>query len=58
MVNVAWDVQTLPASTEGHEKLTLEVESDGSTSPKDALNHAAKIMAQHLGYFLFDYFFF
>jgi len=54
IVNVAWDVQTLPASTEGHEKLTLEVESDGSTSPKDALNHAAKIMSQHLNYFLFD----
>ena len=54
IVNVAWDVQTLPASTEGHEKLTLEVESDGSTSPKDALNHAAKIMAQHLNFFLFD----
>ena len=32
----------------------MEVESDGSTSPKDALNHAAKIMAQHLNYFLFD----
>ena len=47
IVNVAWDVQTLP-SIDGHEKLTLEVESDGSTSAKDALNHAAKIMAQHL----------
>ena len=54
ITNVAWDVQTLPASIEGHEKLTLEVESDGSTSPKDALNHAAKIMAQHLTFFLFD----
>ena len=54
IVNVAWDVQTLPASIDGHEKLTLEVESDGSTSAKDALNHAAKIMAQHLTFFLFD----
>ena len=54
ITNVAWDVQTLPASTEGHEKLILKVESDGSTSPKDALNHAAKIMAQHLTFFLFD----
>ena len=54
IVNVAWDVQTLPASTEGHEKLIIEVESDGSTSPKDALNHAAKIMSQHLNFFLFD----
>ena len=32
IVNVAWDVQTLPASIDGREKLTLEVESDGSTS--------------------------
>ena len=54
IVNVAWDVQTLPASIDGHEKLTLEVESDGSTSAKDALNHAAKIMAQHLTFFLCD----
>lgn len=54
IVNVAWDVQTLPASIDGHEKLTLEVESDGSTSAKDALNHAAKIMAQHITFFLFD----
>jgi len=54
IVNVAWDVQTLPASIDGHEKLTLEVESDGSTSAKDALNHAAKIMAQHLTFFLFE----
>ena len=54
VTNVAWKVQTLPASIEGHEKLTLEVESDGSTTPKDALNHAAKIMAQHLTFFLFD----
>ena len=54
ITNVSWDVQPLPASTEGHEKLTLDIESDGSTSPKDALNHAAKIMAQHLTFFLFD----
>ena len=54
ITNVAWDVQTLPASIDGHEKLTLEVESDGSTTAKDALNHAAKIMAQHLSFFLFD----
>ena len=54
ITNVAWEVQTLPASIEGHEKLTIQVESDGSTTPKDALNHAAKIMAQHLTFFLFD----
>jgi len=54
ITNVSWDVQPLPASTEGHEKLTLEVSADGSTSPKDALNHAAKIMSDHLLFFMFD----
>jgi len=54
ITNVSWDVQPLPASIEGHEKLTLEVSADGSTSPKDALNHAAKIMSDHLLFFMFD----
>ena len=54
ITNVSWDVQPLPASTEGYEKLTLEVTSDGSTTPKDALNHAAKIMSDHLLFFMFD----
>ena len=32
----------------------MEVTSDGSTTPKDAINHAAKIMQQHLAFFMFD----
>ena len=33
------------------EKRTLE---DGSTNPKDAMNHAATIARDHYGFFLFD----
>ena len=54
ITKVSWDVQTLPASIEGQEKLILSITSDGSTSPKDAMNHAAKIMSDHLVYFMFD----
>ena len=54
VTNVAWEVQPLAASTDGQEKLVMEVTSDGSTSPKDAINHAAKIMQGHLNYFRFD----
>ena len=54
ITNVAWDVQPIATSTEGHERLTLEVESDGSTTPKDAINHAANITRQKLAYFMFN----
>ncbi len=54
ITNVAYDVQPLPASREGHEKLTLEVESDGAYDPKDAVNHAASILRNQLGLFLFS----
>ena len=54
VTNVSWEVQPLPASTDGQEKLIMSVSSDGSTSPKDAVNHAAKIMNDHLIYFMFD----
>ena len=54
ITNVLWDVQPIATSTEGHERLTLEVKSDGSTSPKDAINHAANITRQQLAYFMFN----
>ena len=54
ITNVTWDVQPIATSTEGHERLTLEVNSDGSTSPKDAINHAANITRQQLAYFMFN----
>ena len=52
--NVSWDVEPIASSIEEHEKLLLQVTSDGSTTPKDAINHAAKIMNQHVSYFMFD----
>ena len=54
ITNVSWEVQPIASSTEEHEKLLLQVSSDGSTTPKDAINHAAKIMNQHVAYFMFD----
>ena len=54
ITNVFWDVQPIATSTEGHERLILEVNSDGSTSPKDAINHAANITRQQLAYFMFN----
>ena len=32
----------------------MEVHSDGSTTPKDAINHAANITRQQLAYFMFN----
>ena len=54
VTSVSWDVQPIATSTEGHERLTMEVHSDGSTTPKDAINHAAAITRQHLAYFMFN----
>ena len=54
ITNVIWDVQPIATSTEGHERLTMEINSDGSTSPKDAINHAANITRQQLAYFMFN----
>jgi len=52
--NVSWNVQPIATSIEGYERLIMEVESDGSTSPKDAINHAARILQEHAAYFMFD----
>ena len=54
ITKVSWDVQPIATSTEGHERLTMEVKSDGSTTPKDAINHAANITRQQLAYFMFN----
>ena len=51
---VSWNVEPIATSSEGHEKLTMQIHSDGSTKPKDAMNHAANIARQHFGFFLFD----
>ena len=52
--NVKWEVQPIETSIEGQERLILEVYSDGSSSPKDAINHAADISRQHLAFFMFN----
>ena len=54
ITNVAWDVQPIATSTEGFERLTMEVRSDGSTTPKDAINHAASLTRQKLAFFMFN----
>ena len=54
ILNVSWNVDPIATSSEGHERLTLSIESDGSTTPKDAINHAANIARQHYAFFLFD----
>ena len=54
ITSVSWDVQPIATSTEGQEKLTMEIRSDGSTTPKDAINHAANITRQQLAYFMFN----
>ena len=54
ITNVSWDVQPIATSTEGYERLTMEINSDGSTSPKDAINHAANLTRQKLAYFMFN----
>ena len=52
--NVNWEVQPIETSIEGQERLVLEVKSDGSSTPKDAINHAADISRQHLAFFMFN----
>ena len=52
--NVKWEVQPIETSIESQERLVLEVYSDGSSSPKDAINHAADISRQHLAFFMFN----
>ena len=54
VTEVSWEIEPIAASTEGHERLIMNVHSDGSTPPKDCINHASFIIRQHLGYFLFN----
>ena len=54
VTNVSWSVEPIASSTEGHERLIVDVDSDGSTSPRDCINHASSILRQHLGFFMFN----
>lgn len=44
--------ETRVAQRSDYEKLTLEIWTDGSISPEDALAHAAKILKEHLTIFI------
>ena len=52
--NVSWEVQAIATSTEENERLLMQVTSDGCITAKDAINHAGRILQQHLSYFMFD----
>ena len=54
ITNVSWKVEPIATSTDEEERLIMEVSSDGSTNPKDAINHSAKIARQHLAFFMFN----
>jgi len=52
--NVSWNVESIATSTESQERLTMTVESNGATKPKDAMNHSANILRQQMQFFMFD----
>ncbi|MBD3410063.1 MAG: DNA-directed RNA polymerase subunit alpha [Ignavibacteriales bacterium] len=53
IVNVKFDVENVRIGDRNdYEKLTLEVETDGSITPDDALTQAAKILRDHLQLFI------
>tara|TARA_Y100001970_G_scaffold235335_1_gene294269 strand:+ start:1803 stop:2774 length:972 start_codon:yes stop_codon:yes gene_type:complete len=54
ITNVSWKVEPIATSTDEQERLIMEVFSDGSTTPKDAINHSASIARQHLAFFMFN----
>ena len=54
VTNVSWDVEAIPTSTEGQERLIMNIKSNGATKPKDAMNHSANILRQQIQYFMFD----
>ncbi|UCH64024.1 MAG: DNA-directed RNA polymerase subunit alpha [Fidelibacterota bacterium] len=54
VTSVTFDVQSLPASKDQQERLTLDVHTDGSTSPKDAVNYAAILLHGLADIFTFE----
>ena len=52
--NVSWNVDPIATSTENQERLTMTIESNGATKPKDAMNHSANILRQQMQFFMFD----
>lgn len=54
VTSVTFDVRPLPASKDQHERLTMEVKCDGSTTPKDAVNYAARQIHSLVDVFTFE----
>ncbi|RMH65085.1 MAG: DNA-directed RNA polymerase subunit alpha [Calditrichaeota bacterium] len=53
ILNVRYDVQnTRVGQKTDFEKLTIEIETDGSITPEDALTHAGKILKDHISLFI------
>lgn len=52
VTNVSFNVDTIVASEGSFEKLALEVTTDGSVTPDDALTHAGRILQEHLSIFI------
>ncbi len=53
ILNVRYDVQnTRVGQKTDFEKLTIEIETDGSITPEDALTHAGKILKDHIQLFI------
>ncbi|MDA0986471.1 MAG: DNA-directed RNA polymerase subunit alpha [Bacteroidetes bacterium] len=53
IVNVKFNIESTRVGQQtDYEKLTLEIETDGSISPKDAVAYAGKILKDHIQLFL------
>ncbi len=48
VTNVTYNVSSLPGEKESNEALTLEINTDGSISPIDALSYSASVLKSHL----------
>lgn len=54
VIKATFDVTPLPASKVQQEKLAMDVHTDGSTSPKDAMNYAASLLHELANIFTFE----
>ena len=54
VTTVTFDITPLPASKTQEERLTLDVHTDGSIKPKDAVNYAATLLHSLIDIFTFE----
>ncbi|MFQ6616603.1 MAG: DNA-directed RNA polymerase subunit alpha [Fidelibacterota bacterium] len=52
VTRVNYDVEPVSSAKDSLERLVLEVHTDGSTSPRDAVNYAATLLIDHFKQFL------